>query len=105
MLRVTFRSADWSFACDKQSNQLLLSDVGCRMWGGTAWRMRMSGHGAQQPSKPRGGYSRADHRARSHESAHTDEPLPPENTPDLPLVPKGPAPLLAGDAELRELID
>ena len=55
--------------------------------------------------KSRRPYSRADHRARSHASAHTDAPLPPENTPDLPLVPKGPAPLLASDAELRELID
>jgi ribonuclease D len=50
-------------------------------------------------------YSRADHRARSHESAHADAPPPPENTPDLPLVPKGAAPLLASDAELAELID
>lgn len=49
-------------------------------------------------------YSRADHRARSHASAHTDAPLPPDETPDLPLVPKGSAPLLKTDAELNELI-
>jgi ribonuclease D len=56
---------------------------------------------AKSRSRP---YSRGDHRARSHASAHSDAPLPPENTPDLPLVPRGPAPLLTTDAELRELI-
>jgi ribonuclease D len=50
-------------------------------------------------------YSRADHRARAHASAHADAPPPPENTPDLPLVPKGPAPLLTTAAELDELIE
>src|SRR4051812_47295594 len=65
---------------------------------------RMSEHG-DRPPKSRRPYSRADHRARAHESAHTDAPLPPENTPDLPLVPKGPAPLLTTDDEVRELID
>jgi ribonuclease D len=54
--------------------------------------------------KTRRQYSRADHRARSHASAHTDAPLPPDETPDLPLVPKGPAPLLQTDGELSELI-
>src|SRR5687768_985915 len=57
---------------------------------------------APQSRRP---YSRADHRSRSHASAHSDEPLPPDNTPDLPLVPKGPAPLLGTDAELLELIE
>ena len=64
----------------------------------------MSQHG-DRPAKSRKPYSRADHRARSHETAHTDAPLPPESTPDLPLVPKGHAPLLTTDAELAELID
>ena len=66
----------------------------------------MSDHG-DRPAKSRSRpYSRGDHRARSHASAHEgDAPLPPENTPDLPLVPKGPAPLLATDAGLAELID
>src|SRR5262245_55218192 len=58
-----------------------------------------------RPPKSRRPYSRADHRARSHASAHTDAPVPPENTPDLPLVPKGAAPLLTTDAQLHELID
>ncbi len=60
--------------------------------------------GEHQPKQPRRGYSRADHRARAHEDAHSDAPLPPENTPDLPLVPKGAAPLLTTDSELAELI-
>ena len=55
--------------------------------------------------KSRRPYSRADHRARSHASAHSDAPLPPENTPDLPLVPKGAAPLLDERRRARELID
>ena len=37
--------------------------------------------------------------------AHGNEALPPENTPDLPLVPKGPAPLIATNVELAELIE
>jgi ribonuclease D len=64
----------------------------------------MSDPGAPPP-KSRRPYSRSDHRARSHESAHDNGTLPPENTPDLPLVPKGPAPLLATQAQLSELID
>jgi hypothetical protein len=64
----------------------------------------MSDHGERGP-KSRRPYSRADHRARSHADAHTDAPLPPENTPDLPLVPKGAAPLLTTNEELRELIE
>src|SRR5688500_13965322 len=65
----------------------------------------MSDQQRESAPKSRRAYSRADHRARSHASAHSDVPLPPENTPDLPLVPKGPAPLLASDSELKELID
>ena len=64
----------------------------------------MSDQGDRPPRSKQRPYSRANHRARSHEDAHADAPLPPENTPDLPLVPKGPAPLLATDAELAELI-
>ena len=63
----------------------------------------MSDHDERGPRNKRS-YSRSDHRARSHASAHGDEPLPPENTPDLPLVPKGPAPLLKTNAELAALI-
>lgn len=64
----------------------------------------MSDHG-DRPAKSRNRpYSRGDHRARSHENAHGDAPRAPENTLDLPLVPKGPAPLLTTDAELAELI-
>lgn len=59
----------------------------------------------ERSGNPRRGYSRADHRARSHASAHSDEPLPPDDTPDLPLVPQGPAPLLQTNAELAALID
>jgi ribonuclease D len=57
--------------------------------------------------KQRRGYSRADHRARSHEDAHGDDAASPpaENTPDLPLVPKGAAPLLTTDDQLAELIE
>ena len=64
----------------------------------------MSDHGERGP-KSRRPYSRADHRARAHASAHSDAPLPPENTPDLPLVPKGAAPLLTTNEELHELIE
>lgn len=63
----------------------------------------MTEHGRPAKSRNRP-YSRGDHRSRSHETAHSDAPLPPENTPDLPLVPKGPAPLLCSDEELAELI-
>src|SRR5687768_2411156 len=63
---------------------------------------QMSDH--ERPAKSRRPYSRADHRSRSHASAHTDGPVPPDDTPDLPLVPKGPAPLLTTTAELAELI-
>jgi ribonuclease D len=64
----------------------------------------MSDHG-DRPAKARNRpYSRANHRARSHEDAHSDAALPPENTPDLPLVPRGPAPLLTTDDALAELI-
>ncbi len=72
--------------------------------GGSGEDQTMSDHLEQEP-KARRPYSRGDHRSRSHASAHTDGPLPLENTPDLPLVPKGPAPLLTNDAELAELID
>lgn len=48
--------------------------------------------------------ARAEHRARSHESAHEaaehDGPAP----PDHPLIPRGHAPLLSNNAELAELI-
>ena len=65
----------------------------------------MSNAGGERPPRSRRPYSRADHRARSHDMAHGNDAAPPENTPDLPLVPKGPAPLLSTDAELAELID
>ena len=59
---------------------------------------------ADRPS-PRKPYSRSSHRSRAHADAHTDAPLPPENTPDLPLVPKGAAPLVASNEELQQLIE
>lgn len=65
----------------------------------------MSDHGdAPLKARPRH-YSRGNHRSRSHREAHGDAPLPPENTPHLPRVPRGPAPLLSTDAELAELIE
>src|SRR5687768_7789247 len=67
----------------------------------------MSEHGEQSSGgkRRRGGYSRSDHRDRAHADAHHDDAsAAPHETPDLPLVPKGPAPLLASSAELAELI-
>jgi ribonuclease D len=50
---------------------------------------------------------RAEHRARSHESAHSDATLSQESThriPDHPLVPRDSAPLITTQADLAELI-
>src|SRR5437879_4234957 len=61
-----------------------------------------------QPSKPRRKpYSRADHRARSHESAHAEEGHGVSPAPAIhhPLVPRGPADLVTTNEALKELID
>ncbi len=53
-------------------------------------------------------YSRADHRARSHESAHLEEPPAVDDShiaADNPRVPRGAAAVLSTDAELAGLID
>jgi ribonuclease D len=65
------------------------------------------GGGSGSRRDRRRGYSRADHRARAHADAHSDDaaPPPPHEALDHPLVPQGPAPLLATNAELQELIE
>ncbi len=52
-------------------------------------------------------YSRAAHRARSHESAHLEEPPLSDDShllPDHPLVARGAAEMVGSDAELESLI-
>src|SRR5688500_8052939 len=76
-----------------------------------------SGGGRGGDGGSRGGrrgrpYSRADHRARSHDSAHASdagEGDPASHAaprgPDHPLVPRGPASLVRNDDELHRLIE
>lgn len=61
----------------------------------------------REPSR-RGRYSRSDHRARSHDSAHAADGAGDDaggRRADHPLVPKGPAALVTTDEGLRELIE
>ena len=59
-----------------------------------------------RPKRSRRPYSRADHRARSHDTAHAGggAPGPEAHAPDHPLVPRGPATVVTTDEQLAELI-
>jgi ribonuclease D len=49
---------------------------------------------------------RYDHRARQHESAHAEaHAAAHQKVPEHPMIPRGSAPLITTDAELRELMD
>jgi ribonuclease D len=65
--------------------------------------------GSTEPSNKRARHHmsfRSAHRARSHDSAHLEEPVPAAgNTVDHPLVPKGPATLIQTQNELLRLIE
>ena len=64
----------------------------------------MSADSGKQTGKHHG-YSRSRHRAAAHDSAHADgasHDLP--EPPSHPLIPRGPVPLIASDAELAQLI-
>jgi len=50
-------------------------------------------------------YSRADHRARSHESAHAEGPVAESPSIDNPLVPSGPAGIVTQPDQLHGLVD
>lgn len=61
---------------------------------------------ANHSKKRRGPFSRADHRSRSHDSAHADPSLaePPDEVLDHPLVPRGSGQLITDDKALGDLI-
>ena len=59
-----------------------------------------------QENKPRrAAYSRSMHRARSHESAHAEGPLPETKIPQHPLIPRNAAELVATQEGLKAAID
>ncbi len=67
------------------------------------------GKPAEQPAdsdgpKKRKFYSRSMHRARSHESAHADQPLPDAKIPQHPLIPRNIAELVDTQEGLNALI-
>src|SRR5581483_1912799 len=70
----------------------------------------MSHAKASDPSQPPGGgklrkmYSRSMHRARSHENAHADAPLPEAKIPQHPLIPRNAAELVHTQEGLTALI-
>src|SRR4051794_32288239 len=58
------------------------------------------------PAEPkRKMYSRSMHRARSHDSAHADPPLPEAKIPQHPLIPRNTAELVDTQEGLQALIE
>jgi ribonuclease D len=67
--------------------------------------MSQSSQGGASPQRRGGSYSRARHRSAAHDSAHADGVSHDLVEPPLhPLIPRGPVPLIASDAELADLI-
>src|SRR4051794_29861522 len=58
---------------------------------------------AEKPRRP--AYSRSMHRARSHESAHAEHPMPEAKIPQHPLIPRNAADLVTTQNGLESLIE